>query len=399
MKKIVLTSEQEQKFQELYKQGYKDTEIASVLQLSRKIVGRYRREKGLFSYKNDGYVDIDKIKDLCSKNCSIKTICRELHISEYKLKRLAAANNIVLPFNFVITPELENKIIALYNQGKTDVEIGNSLGIKSGTVNYYRRTHNLATTFTYDKIDKISKTNFKELFDSGLSDYEIAKRIGMSPDGVYSHRIRHGFTRDSLAVAVNKPLSEFQKQALLGIMLGDGWMGIGKGSINPKVRISHCVKQKEYSEHIAEIFRNLGWRCVYRVKKTPDSRNNICYESYEVIGCSNPAFLPLYYSLYPDGKKHIPFDHMDYFTPVSLAYMFMDDGTKTSHSYSIATNCFEVEELEQFRIILKQKFNLETSLFKSKVLYIRAKSKDLFTSLVSPYIIPCMQYKLHTQSS
>ena len=399
MKKIVLTSEQEQKFQELYNQGYKDTEIASVMQLSRKIVGKYRREKKLPSYKNDEYVDIDKLKDLCSRDCSIKTICKELHISEYKLKRLTTANNIALPFNFVITPELENKIVELYNQGKTDVEIGTALGIKSGTVNYYRKTHGLTTTFTYDKISKINKTNFKELFEAGLSDYEIAKRIGMSPDGVYSHRIRHGFIRDSLAVAVNKPLSEFQKQALLGIMLGDGWMGIGKGNINPRVRIAHCVAQKEYSEHIADIFNNLGWKCFYRIKKTPDSRNNICYESYDVEGPANPAFLPLYQSLYFDGKKHIPFDWMDSFTSVSLAYMFMDDGTKTKYSYSISTNCFETEELERFRVILKQKFNLETSLFKNNVLYIRTKSRDLFTSLISPYIVPCMQYKLHKKSS
>lgn len=110
---------------------------------------------------------------------------------------------------------------------------------------------------------------------------------------------------------------------------------------------------------------------------------------------ANPELLPIYKSFYLDGKKHIPFNLLDKFSEVSLAFLFMDDGCKTSCSYSIATNCFDLKELEEFRIFLKRKFNLETSIFKSKVLYIRAKSRDIFTSLVSPYIIPCMQYKLH----
>lgn len=43
----------------------------------------------------------------------------------------------------------------------------------------------------------------------------------------------------------------------------------------------------------------------------------------------------------------------------------------------------------------RKKLNLKsTSLFKSKVLYIRAVSKKHFTELISPYIYDCMKYKI-----
>lgn len=396
MKKIILTEEQKKKFQELYDAHKKDTEIAEILGLSRKIIGKYRRICGLPSYKDTDYIDLEKLKKLCSLGYSITRISKELKTSPIKIKQVAAANAIELPFSFVITPEKEGIILELYNQGKTDTEIAKITGVKAGTVAYYRKSHNLPTKFTYSKIDKISKTNFKELFEAGLSDYAIAKAIGMSPDGVYSHRMRHGFLRKSLAEAKYQPLSSYQKQVLLGIMLGDGSMRIFK---NPKFTTAHCPAQKEYSEHIAEVFKNLGGKCIYRKRNTPDCRTGIRYESYTVSVDTNPAYLPYYNSLYKKGKKHIPIDLLDDFTEVSLAYMFMDDGFKTPCSYALSTNCFSIEELQQFQNFLKIRFNLETSLHRDHVLYIKACSRDTFTELVSPYVVPCLQYKLHKKSS
>lgn len=396
MKKIILTEEQKKKFQELYDAHKKDTEIAEILGLSRKIIGKHRKLCGLPSYKDTDYIDLEKLKELCSLGYSISKMSKELKTSSIKIKQIAAANSIELPFPFVITPEKEKLIIELYNQGKTDTEIAKLTGIKACTVAYYRKSHNLLTKFTYDKINKISKTNFKELFEAGLSDYAIAKAIGMSSEGVYSHRMRHGFLRKSLSEAKYQSLSSHQKQVLLGIMLGDGSMRLFK---NPKFTTTHCSAQKEYSEHIAEVFRNLGGKCTHSKRNTPDCRTGIRYESYTVSVSTNPAYLSYYNSLYKQGKKHIPIDLLDEFTEVSLAYMFMDDGFKTPCSYALSTNCFNIEELQQFQEFLKNKFNLETSLHKDHVLYIKACSRDTFTELVSPYIIPCLQYKLHKKSS
>ncbi|MCI7205625.1 MAG: hypothetical protein MSA15_06465 [Clostridium sp.] len=53
----------------------------------------------------------------------------------------------------------------------------------------------MPTKFTYSKISKINKEEFEKLFYKGLSDYVIAKELNMSPDGIYSHRMRHNYHR------------------------------------------------------------------------------------------------------------------------------------------------------------------------------------------------------------
>ena len=111
---------------------------------------------------------------------------------------------------------------------------------------------------------------------------------------------------------------------------------------------------------------------------------------------ANPTLKSWYYSFYKDKIKIIPFDLFEYFTEVSLAFMYMDDGYKTQCSYGIATNCFTIEELNKFRIFLLEKFNLETSIHKGNRLYILAKSAKRFTELISPYICNCMKYKLQS---
>lgn len=55
----------------------------------------------------------------------------------------------------------------------------------------------------------------------------------------------------------------------------------------------------------------------------------------------------------------------------------------------------KILNIKEFQEFLKTKFNLSTTIHSQNVLYIKACSKDLFTKLIKPYIIPCMQYKLH----
>ena len=44
---------------------------------------------------------------------------------------------------------------------------------------------------------------------------------------------------------------------------------------------------------------------------------------------ANPAIKEWDEAFYKNNKKVIPFELFNYFTEVSLAFMFMDDGTKT----------------------------------------------------------------------
>lgn len=290
----------------------------------------------------------------------------------------------------------KENIRKLYEQGKMDSEISKELGIKRQAVQRFRAKNNMPTKFTYSKISKINKEEFEKLFYKGLSDYAIARELNVSSDGIYSYRMRHSYYRKDLRLNQEIELSKFQKEVLLGTLLGDSSFRLGKDCKNPAISCAHGIKQKEYCEHKTKIFENLGAHCKYSKRHIADKRTNKLYEDYTMFIPANPNLKSWYSSFYNNKIKRIPFNLFEYFTEVSLAFMYMDDGSKIGNTYQIATNCFTKDEITKFRIFLLEKFNLETSMFKSHVLYIKQCSAYHFTKLIKPYIIPSMQYKLQS---
>ena len=95
--------------------------------------------------------------------------------------------------------------------------------------------------------------------------------------------------------------------------------------------------------------------------------------------------------------KIIPKNIYDWLTPLSLAVWFMDDGSKCRNSARIATNCFTLEEITLLCDVLKQKFFIIATPCKDSkghIIYIHVKSMKLFSSIVKPYMVPSMYYKL-----
>lgn len=294
-----------------------------------------------------------------------------------------------------LTKEEKEEIVRLYELGMMDSEISTALNINRGTINYFRKSHNLKTKFTYSKISKIDNSKFEELFYAGLSDYAIAKELNMSPDGIYSHRMRHNYIRNN-NLRLNPPveLTTYQKNVLIGTLLGDASIRIGSGSKSPGISCAHGIKQKEYCQHKTQIFNSLGAKCNYHKRTVPDKRNGKLYEDYTMFIPANPKLIEWYEAFYKGRKKVIPFELLENFNEVSLAFLYMDDGFKMKTGYSIATNCFTIEELQKFRMFLLEKFSLETTLHKGNRLYILHKSKERFYNLIEKEIIETMRYKL-----
>lgn len=298
-----------------------------------------------------------------------------------------------------MTKELKEKTIELYNMGLMDTEIANTLGISDSVVFYWRKKLNLKTKFTYDKIKKINDVEFEKLFYNGLNDREIAEKLNMSPDGIYSHRMRHGYIRRNYSESTPRKLTQFQKEVLFGTLLGDSSLRFPKKAKHASCTCMHGIKQQEYCKHKCMIFESIGATGKYHKRKISDPRTGIYYEDFSYYLPANPELDIWYDNFYQNGKKHIPFNLIKYLTPVSLAYWFMDDGSKTKNGYYLCTNCFELEELYQLQTILLEKFQIVTRLHKGNKLYITAKSTALFTYLISPYIHETMKYKLHTTVS
>ena len=236
---------------------------------------------------------------------------------------------------------------------------------------------------------------FEELFNQNLSDYIIAEKLGVNHCTVFQWRKKHGYIRESLKEGKFIPLNKEQEEVLIGTLLGDATLRVGKDCINPRFSCTHCLAQEDYCKSKEKLFKGLGSSGSRSRSLQPDKRTGKVYSYYSMRIPSNPAFLPYYNSFYKNGKKIIPLDLLSKFTARSLAYMFMDDGSKAECGYTIATNCFTKEEITEFRKFLFIKFNLETSMYESSnVIRIRAKSRNTFKNLILPYMHPTMLYKL-----
>jgi LAGLIDADG DNA endonuclease family len=81
----------------------------------------------------------------------------------------------------------------------------------------------------------------------------------------------------------------------------------------------------------------------------------------------------------------------------------MDEGFKVKNAVGLATECFTEKEIDLLKSVLENKFGLLITKNLRKTsgnrqsfrLFISAKSKKKLLSLVLPYFIPEMLYKLN----
>jgi exosome complex RNA-binding protein Rrp4 len=74
----------------------------------------------------------------------------------------------------------------------------------------------------------------------------------------------------------------------------------------------------------------------------------------------------------------------------------MDDGNRSKNSYTIALCDYSIHSLELFKKFLKKKWDIEVTIRKNGIIYIKANSRKIFINLITPYVIPSMLYKLQS---
>lgn len=318
-------------------------------------------------------------------------ISKLLKVSVTTLTKFKKDNNISGAYDTKMSKEDIDKAMSLAQEGYMDTEIAKLFGVTAGNIMFHRKNRGIESQFTYDKISKIDSKKFEELFNQGLGDNEIGKALGMSSDGIYSHRMRHGYLRRSFKENELNPLTQDNLEIILGIMMGDGSME--HNYKNARMSIAHGEKQKEYSYYIADKLSNLNPHTYVSVSKL-DERTGKRYTSYWVDLPANPAFNEICDHFYVNRIKRIPIELFDNFTWQSLAYMFMDDGSKANCGGQLATNCFTIEDLQKFQNFLLRKFNIKTTICKNHTLYIKAKSFRRMKSYIEPYMCECTKYKI-----
>lgn len=184
-------------------------------------------------------------------------------------------------------------------------------------------------------------------------------------------------------------LTEFQKQVLVGYLLGDGHIETWRNSQVARLKVEQGLKQEVFVDWLFEIFKDFV-RTSPQVGKAKVSFNTLASKQFSFY---RKRF-------YLSGKKVIPDDIKDLLTPLSLAVWYMGDGSIKSRECNgriINTHGFTEPEIRKLCQILRGKFALKTSIRRQKdglQIYISAKSAGTLSSIIKPYLLPCFHYKL-----
>jgi hypothetical protein len=188
---------------------------------------------------------------------------------------------------------------------------------------------------------------------------------------------------------------------IIGSLLGDGHMEkYGEGS---RFAFYQSKINGEYLLWLHQIISSLGYAKTELPKmysrKNSVGEGLVYYFRFRTFTYS--SFNWIYNSFYPNGsRKVVPALIQEYLTPASLAIWMMDDGTSFKNKgFKFCCNSFTLEEVQFLSLILKEKFNLKTSIHKTGIvnqyqIYIPKSSLNDLIEIVKPHFHPTMYYKI-----
>lgn len=197
-------------------------------------------------------------------------------------------------------------------------------------------------------------------------------------------------------------LTQKQREFIVGSLLGDATMRIGKGAKNANIKIEHGLKQKDY----------VGWKydimkAVVFIKPAVSYRYNKNKEKYAKSWwfrtIRHPLFTEIYRKFYTgdgykNGKKVVPNDIKNNLTPFSLAVWIMDDGSYTRERIDISTYSFSLEEISLLRECFMENFDIQMRYHRDRDkgyrMYCNQRETRRLVKIIHPYIIPSMMYKI-----
>lgn len=191
-------------------------------------------------------------------------------------------------------------------------------------------------------------------------------------------------------------ISNFQKQIIIGCLLGDGRLECRSKNGSARLRIHHGERQKEYLFWKYGVFKNVVSSKPKRIIWKDRKRNINCISWYfhtltlKELGDFHSLF-------YIKEKKILPKNLYGLLTPLSLAIWTMDDGDNDKDSIRYNIQCFTRKEQELLKQLLKEKYQLHTALNKDRNSYrlrVNKASKTKLIELINPFIIPSMRYKI-----
>jgi len=235
---------------------------------------------------------------------------------------------------------------------------------------------------------------FKRLHEEGWSLDQISGTTGKTKNQVGSSLRNRGIKPIRYDKLEN--ISDLN-QVLIGSMLGDGYMNkMPKGS-HSYMTLCHGPKQLCYLEYKKKFFDHLDLSANRGIKMYRDVSNRYkkgYTDTYSFHTRVHPLFSDYRTKFYPANKKVLDFGYLEDIEGLGLAIWYMDDGQVCTSSYQINTTGFLTEECNKLVDLLKRKFDLDFTVQKDNILYLRTSSIEKFEKLIIPSIPKCMTYKI-----
>lgn len=188
-------------------------------------------------------------------------------------------------------------------------------------------------------------------------------------------------------------LTPIQKQILIGKMLGDG--SLGKRDTSAYVNITHKKDHEEYMDWCLSGLTNIAnWTKDYYIS---GFGTEVRAKTISSINIKN-----LFHNWFDENnKKIVPESIIKDFSPISMAFWYMDDGSLSHHEdqedrANFAVCGFDENSCNNLVKCL-EKFNINAKLKKYGKYYrirLNAEEAEKMFILISPFIPPIMQYKL-----
>ncbi|HLD91111.1 MAG TPA: hypothetical protein VI911_08880 [Patescibacteria group bacterium] len=201
-------------------------------------------------------------------------------------------------------------------------------------------------------------------------------------------------------------LKKNKKAFLIGTLLGDSSFA---GKKNKHILFGHCEKQKDYGKWKLDLISTeygVGSKmCLAKSMTSPSGKRQNFYRFWTTV---HHKFTSLYYRMIVDGKKRITDYVLKHFNEISLAILFMDDGSKESHkgklkAFKFSLGGFPKEDVIKLSNLLLEKFNIHSKVYLEHNFYPyirigKKEDKERFINLIKDYIHPDMLYKIQVVS-
>lgn len=196
-------------------------------------------------------------------------------------------------------------------------------------------------------------------------------------------------------------LTPFLLTVAIGLMLGDVSLQSNKAGTAHRIKFEWGDINKSYAFYVYDLFKMYCLSEPRMQTRTNANGNEVVTWCFQTV--MHPAFNVLAELFLLNGKKVIKLTPLiEAFSPVSLAFWFMDDGGLISYKpnrYAIQlhTQGFNQHEVASLMQLLVAKYNLKCWLKPNKgrwTIAISGHSYDIFFNLTKQYIHESMRHKL-----